>query len=333
VVIKDKGQVVGTQGMIPIYINIHGKKYFSGKSESSLLDHRYRGGTLFQDLYEFGVSKCKSNQMYCIWGFTSAGGVWRKKLKFKVYENSIKEAKVVLNLGATIFNTIRSKINIVRTAFKSQKTTLGKSASALIDNMRGLKSFLKKPEGRSSGEMPSKKTTPAEKYEFELMHKLKAPKDIQDLYSRLRKKNPKLIHMNLEKKYIEWRVYKNPMVKYKSLFVYENNKLLGYCFYNIRSDRTCNLVDLTFETPATGRYLLTRLLDELREKKLAYLQFFGNIDNPLMNSVFRLLTDFGAKINNSSQYFVLRNLSYSDDEELYNIKNWYLNGLWTEGFN
>jgi len=84
VIIKDKGQVVGTQGMIPICINIFGKSYLSGKSESSLLDHRYRGGTLFQDLYEFGISKCKSNKMYCIWGFTSASGVWKKKLKFKL---------------------------------------------------------------------------------------------------------------------------------------------------------------------------------------------------------------------------------------------------------
>ena len=52
-VIEDDGRIVGTQGMIPIYINIKGKRYLSGKSENSLLNPEYRGGTLFQELYEF----------------------------------------------------------------------------------------------------------------------------------------------------------------------------------------------------------------------------------------------------------------------------------------
>jgi hypothetical protein len=74
-------------------------------------------------------------------------------------------------------------------------------------------------------------------------------------------------------------------------------------------------------------------LEKLRKRKLAYLSFFGNIDNPLIRTVFDLLSKHGARISDSNQYFVLRNLSYPDEDELYNIKNWYLNGLWSEGFN
>ena len=52
----------------------------------------------------------------------------------------------------------------------------------------------------------------------------------------------------------------------------------------------------------------------------------------MMARVFQLLKQFGAKISDSDQYFVLRNLSYPDEEWLLDIKNWYLNGLWSEGY-
>ena len=43
-VAEDDGRIVGTQGMIPIYLNIKGERYLSGKSENSLLNPAYRGG-------------------------------------------------------------------------------------------------------------------------------------------------------------------------------------------------------------------------------------------------------------------------------------------------
>lgn len=113
-VIKDGDKIVGTQGMIPIYLNIRGKKRLSGKSENSLLNSKYRGGTLFKNLYDFAMSLCKSREMCCVWGFTSAVKIWREKLGFYVYEDIINGSTLVLNWRRQVSQILKSKQGIAR---------------------------------------------------------------------------------------------------------------------------------------------------------------------------------------------------------------------------
>ena len=40
-VAEDEGEIVGSQGMIPIYLNVGGQVYLTGKSENSLMDGKY----------------------------------------------------------------------------------------------------------------------------------------------------------------------------------------------------------------------------------------------------------------------------------------------------
>ncbi len=337
-IVKDKNtkRIVGTQGMIPIYLNIKGKRYFSGKSENSLLDSNFRGGTLFQDLYEFAVVKCKSKQMYCIWGFTSAAKVWREKLKFEVYKNNLKESKIILNFGATAFDTIQSNVKNVLKALKHRQTSIRKVVTSFFEKLRNMSGLLSgsKPdlgiEEKSVSVNSYKKESLKEHYKIE--RNLHAGEDIKTLYSRLRKKYPNLVHIDQDKKYLQWRIFKNPIVNYDTYFIYEKDLLRGYCYINTSSRRIGFISDLTFETSEAGAFLLGKLLNELRAKKIIYLYFFGNIKNQMMARVFQLLKQFGAKISDSDQYFVLRNLSYPDEEWLLDIKNWYLNGLWSEGY-
>jgi len=92
------------------------------------------------------------------------------------------------------------------------------------------------------------------------------------------------------------------------------------------------ITDFTCETTDAGRFLLQYLLNKLKSKKLAYLNYFGNIENPLLNRVFDIFREYRAYISDSDQYFVLRNISYPDEKLLFDIKNWYLNALWSEGY-
>ena len=65
VVLKEKERIVGTQGMVPIYLNVRGTVCLSGKSENSLLGMKFRGSDNFQKMYAFAISQCQLKKMTC----------------------------------------------------------------------------------------------------------------------------------------------------------------------------------------------------------------------------------------------------------------------------
>ena len=78
--------------------------------------------------------------------------------------------------------------------------------------------------------------------------------------------------------------------------------------------------------------LLKTVLDQLRKRKTTTVRFMGNIKNPLIANIFNLLGKHGFIKGGYFGPFVLKNIRYKNKKGLYNIRNWYLNGLWTEGY-
>nr|MDO8100888.1 GNAT family N-acetyltransferase [Candidatus Njordarchaeota archaeon] len=310
-IMRDKGRVVGTQGMIPIPIIIKGKRLLSGKSESSLLDSKYRGRTFFKDLYEFAVSRCKEKGMCCIWGFTSAARVWREKLRFYVDEDCMCECTLVLNPRPILSELLRSRDTIAKKLAYSLETTYV-YLSSLIFRTKSLRKMVGN--------------------KFSIKRSLKSANDIRSLFERLRLQHPHLIHIDQDKKYLRWRLFSNPNVKYRTFFVYEGSLLRAYCHLAIDCKKAY-LTDFTCEDDAAGVLLIRSLLRELRDGRFAYLSFLGNSRNSIMDSTFGLLKSFGfVKRRFFYLPFVLRNLSQKNEKSLYDIGNWYLNALWTEGY-
>lgn len=310
-IIRDNGNVVGTQGMIPIFINVKGERHLSGKSENSLLDSKYRGTTFFKDLYEFAVSRCKEKGMCCIWGFTSAARVWREKLHFYVNEDCMCECTLLLTLRPILSELLGSRDTIVRKlAFSLEAMYL--YLSSRIFRTRSMKKTAKNI--------------------FSIIKHPKSANDVGALYKRLRLRNPHLIHIDQDEKYLSWRVFKNPNIKYRTFFVYEGGLLRAYC-YLVTDDKRAYLTDFTSEIDAAGVFLIRNLLRMSKNERIARFSFLGNARNSLMASTFNLLKAFGF-IKRSVFYmpFVLRNLSHKNEKPLYDIRNWYLNALWTEGY-
>lgn len=312
-VVEDEGCISGTQGMIPIYINIKGKRYLSGKSENSLLNPKYRGRTLFQELYEFAMSLSKAKNMHCIWGYTPAVKVWRNKLGFSVYENIMYESILILNLRNALSAVLKSQQSIARKIKSSFLTLFGYLYSLMFR-------FSFRPQKKSP------------KMKFSIEHRLRCIDDLNMLYGRLREKYPDLIHIDQDEKYVMWRIYNNPNIKYKTYFVYEGNLLSGYCYVNTNDKKRAFLTDFTFESVTAGTLLLRVLLNVLRNEKISHVHFSGNVRNPLMMTTFNLLKRFGFLKRVISTAFVLKNISYKDEDYLYDVKNWYAGGLWTEGY-
>jgi|GEM_PF-1235639 len=318
-VIKDDNRVIGTQGMIPIYLNIKGETYLSGKSENSLLDSKYRGRGLFTELYDFALSSCKEKKMCCVWGFTSVASAIKvlSRLGFFIYENVMYGSILILNPHRLISSEIlKSRQSMVRKIAKS---------------FSGILLYLYSSTRRFTyGHLKRTKRTSRE---FLIEQKLRSVSDLGRLYKRLREKHADLIHIEQDEKYITWRIFNNPNLKYTTYFVYKDESLRAYCYVSIDNKKTAHLTDLTFEDYEAGDFLLKTILNNLSHNtNVTRAVFMGNIKNSIMASVFDLLKKYGFIKRRSSASFVLRNISYNCEKYLYNIKNWYTNGLWTEGY-
>lgn len=314
-VAEDDNRIVGTQGMIPIYLNIKGKRCLSGKSESSLLDPAYRGGTLFQELYDLAMSLCKARNMQCVWGYTSAVKVWRHKLRFSVYENSLYDSILIVNLQSALSKIFESQWPIAR---RITLSLLAMGCYLYSFVFRFTLKFLKKPP----------------KTNYSIEHQPRSMNDLGTFYGRLREKYPRLIHIDQDREYLTWRLFNNPSIKYQTYFVYEDGLLKGYCYVgtNGKDRKVVSLADFTFESAKAGAFLLRNLLDKWQNDKIGFVYFLGNTKNSLMKTMFDLLARFGFLKRRRSMSFILKNISCQDEDDLYDIKNWYASALWTEGY-
>ena len=100
-ILKDGNKVIGSQGFIPHFLIINNNEILTCKSENSLLDPKYRGSTLFTDLYEYGVNLSKEKGVNLIWGLTILAKVWRERLMFNVHEGVMHQLISIANLKSS----------------------------------------------------------------------------------------------------------------------------------------------------------------------------------------------------------------------------------------
>jgi hypothetical protein len=307
-VLRADNKIVGSQGMIPIYLDIKGQTCLSGKSENSLLDPKYRGGDRFKKLYDLAMSLCQARKMSCVWGFTSATRVWKDKLGFSVYEDAIYRSVLILSPREFVSSILHRK-NII--------DDIGRTIGAVFFYLYSWRGFVYRQLKKS-------------RIAISIRQKPDSTNDVDELHQRLLSKHSDFIHIKQDEKYISWRVFNNPNVKYATFFGYHENVLKAYCYVAMTSRKEAYLSDLTFEDYEAGNILLRTILDFCKGK-IVVMYFIGNVKNPLSNTVFDLLKKNGF-IKSSYSPFVLKNLSYDDEKYLYDMKNWYINGLWTEGY-
>jgi hypothetical protein len=307
------GNIVGLQGMIPIYLVIEGDNILTGKSESSLLDAKYRGGDTFKKLYEHALESCEKKGMNLVWGFTSALKVLKEKLGFIIYPDAMEEAILVLNLKKEWSSVKKSNVSFTRKSLKKLRALIYYSRGSLYPKI--------------------KKTDENSIFEVTQIHdRMKSANDMDKLYTRLRKEYPRMIHIRQDEKYVNWRIRNNPNVKYETYYLYDDDNLKGYCYIAAGKFDRIYISDLTFDDPEVGRFLLNHIIRKCLKMEVSSVHFLGNAKNPLMSSVFRLLKSYGFIRKKSSTQFVIKNINYCDENVIHDIRNWYAGGLWTEGY-
>jgi len=306
-VAEDDERIAGTQGMIPIHLGFRGRAYLSGKSESSLLGPQYRGGETFQKLYAFAMSLCRAKGMRCVWGLTTATKVWRDKLFFSVHDDAIYTSVSVLRLSLPEEHNKTDKMSVY------VLTTLAYLYSSVRRRL-----FLHRISAKGR--------------RFSIEQNLRSYRDLDLLYERLATEHPDLIYIRQDEDYFTWRISNNPNVRYMSCFLYEQDLLQSYCYIGTGSRSTAYLTDFTFVDDDAGAYLLKEVLERLHNRKVARVSFLGNVKNPLISTVFNLLKRCGFIKGRSPLAVVMRSITCEDEEVIHDVKNWYLNGLWTEGY-
>lgn len=305
---KDGEVIAGTQSMLPVDICISGKTTKSAKSETSYLSPDYRGKKIFEKLYAIAVDETVKNGSQVIWGFTPAVKAWKKNLGFYVYEKSMSEVSLHKS-SYKLFKTLKSSRNLLY--------GMGKF---LIYNASFVKTYFRKISVLKNPCI------------FEIKHTLNSETDINKLFQKMMTANPNLIYIEMNKDYINWRVRNNPAIKYNQLFFYKNDELAGYVIYSMDSGKL-NIADICYGTDKdTLKYMLRYMFKG--HSDCTILTYWGNSECFVSKEVFSLLEDIGGKTTrDADRNFVFQ--KYNPDislDQLEDLKNWHINGLWTEGF-
>jgi hypothetical protein len=308
--VKYEGNVIATQGMMSIKVSFSDQAYNTGKNESLLIDKAHRGKSLSTRFYKYAISEYGKEGISCIWGFSSKAIIPLSKANFRIYKNIM--TRMILSLN------YRQAYNLI-----PERT------------MRGYRKLIVKPMVFAATIYSKvfyrliKRKRPEPCDGFELSYDLKNHDDLVNYYKRITSVYPELIFIYQDYEYFDWRIKKAPS-PVKTLFLYKNDELNGY-FYLTVNEKYCELTDFTFLDAESGSMLIKELISLIRQNNFGFIYYTGNSANNLNRNVLSLLASHGFIKMRGPSHFVLRNYTFSDEERLFKIENWYLNELWSEG--
>ncbi len=304
--LKDDKKIIATQSMLPIKLNIGDDIYSTAKSETSYLEAGYRGKKLFEKLYEFAIENIVKKGSVVVWGFTPAVKAWRNNFQFNVHEGLVKYIEIQTKYYS--FSTAQKNSNSFLSVLIKY---VGKNCLTLISKTKLLINLSKAKTINVYDELVNKN-------------------DLLYFYKSLREENKKLINIEMNEAYFDWRITKNPAIKYSTKFFYESNKIVGYTVYAINNDRLM-IADLTYKNTIALKHIIKYLSNIKGE--FTRLYYWGNDSCHLNNNIFSAFEKIGGKRKeDKSRNFIYKTFNNQNLNSLTDLKNWYINGLWTEGF-
>lgn len=292
--ISDNNSVLGTQGMIFTELLTNNKRILSHKSETTFVSNELRGTGSFEKLYSSAVDEATSIGSQLIWGFTALGKVWETKLGFQYHPSLIQEARLIVN---------DYKIKgIKRKAFY-----------VLCKTKLTLKLLFSPKNGYSISEI----------------HKpdnLNFYTDYADFYSN------NSIHIDHFSESANNRILRSPLIHYRFLEVKLNaEETIAHIISHVQ-ENVMYITDIVYKTNADVRKVIQVLIQFLKDQKnVNVINFWGNGQNKMYNEVFTNFIHFGAKVeivHNMQLVYKILDSSLTD----INLQDYYINGLWSEGF-
>ncbi len=221
-VVADKGNIVGTQALIPIQMIDSGGIYWTAKSEETLVDPEYRGRQLFEKMYRFLFDYGKEKNFLSIWGFTPAIKAFNR-LGFlsPVVTSQIFFPFSVRSVPVLIESSIKSSVK--RTIFK-----IIFAGARLVSTCR---LFINCPGMPENMEIRTLDSAP--------------PDSGKVCESFIKKWGGRTIYR--DEAYLNWRIINNPYVKGIFRGLYYKKELIGWVIYALGDDGMGYLVDLMLD--------------------------------------------------------------------------------------
>ncbi|HTI09644.1 MAG TPA: GNAT family N-acetyltransferase [Puia sp.] len=318
-ILKDQDGTAGTQFMLPVKLNFRNQEILSGKCENSYFHDKYRGKGLFEKLFQTAVDDAIGKSMKLLWAFTPATKVYEKKLGYTVFQDSMFTFSSFFgrpDMGYFKKFSANKVKRLLKYLYYSLKFTSFGFRYRSFRAKANYDEYVKK---------------------YTIQDSLGRPEDMTSLYAGLRAQYKDLIHLNMNKDYMDWRVSGNVNLSYITKYFYRNGELAGYYIMTAK-EFSVNLSDFTYVSPETAGVMLCHLVEEVLKLRVMEFNYFANIENGLNQQTFNLLRQLGGQLTKTtSMPFVFRlysDLSSAPDTSFFDLpQNWYLNGLWTEGFN
>jgi hypothetical protein len=309
------GVVLATTAAIPIYMEVAGETALACKGENSLCATDYRGTGLLQALGRFGENEVRKRQYQFHTGISSFEfGRDRLITVFRGLEVWIRPANTWLGLRTKL----RAKLPFLQHIDSpGQAGTQGDISlpSLAIDFLLNRHPPAVPQIEKRSGYEIKKGRTPDD--------------ELLKLRERLRSKNQNVIWIKYDNRFLDWRVRGNPFINYDEYQAYQHGRLSAYAFVTPSKGEAC-ISDVLSEDEHATSLLLSRIIEEY-SMRVSRFRFMGNPLDLLSRDLFRQLPRFG--FSRSMRWILsMGDLVGGASKEFYDIDNWHINGLWTEGF-
>lgn len=228
---SESDAIVGHHGLIPIQLDYFGQNFLLGKTENTILHPKYLGtGIYFIHEKKFLQEAMKGfDLLYTTFAHGTPGKI-RRKLGYKAVGKYLRYEKATRNvyLKKTIDSLIERKIP-------------NRALKILCKYISHMFSYPLMILFSEWGKIDKSIT-------FEVVEDIDSiDSDVDQFFDRNKGKFG--ITINRTSKYLKWRIFKNPNVKYKFLLARKFGKLVGYVI--TKSSATdvhrCEIVDLVCE--------------------------------------------------------------------------------------
>jgi hypothetical protein len=308
--LKEDNQYIASQGMIPIHLIAEDKSRLTAKSETSFLLPNYRGKGLFEELYFHTIDKSEGDNTELIWGFTALSKVWRKKLKFDVYDGLISETELPLSMSIGIRSALKKNTTFTNIVKQLLKTVLNNSKKKRIPSYS--------------------KSKNVKEIDFSEQKNMDA---VLNVFTKWRTNHPTFISINLDADFIEWRLQTNPILHYKIIGLFEGNELYGFAIINNSESYTYLTEFIVDDRTKLKEGLFSFLKYWKGLNNSSHLNYWASNQNEYCKEISNVLSELGAiKMVNKHMNFVCKKTKYNSFD-IEDVSSFYINGLWTEGFN
>jgi hypothetical protein len=323
-VIAERGdRIIGTQAIILTPLNIKGLKILSAKSEETLVDKDYRGMAIFKEMYNLVFNEALQSGIEILWGFTSAIKAFQR-IGFDI-QSPLKSFWLVFSISKA-FRYICIKQDLIKRNRYGQIIRI--LIGLIIIRFKFIIANMKKSRQKTNKMMRIK-------YELRELTDFNHETDL--LFMNFIKDYPDIITIWRTKEYMNWRTTRNPHGHHRIIGILYKKEMVGYFVIaeNTEANVLCIIDIIMLKKHASDG--LSFLLDEIialgKKEAIGYMTFDLV---PSKNAYCELLKNNIEKNGFFQMPFsyptIMKVISQDIDKDfVYDMNNWYINSIFTEG--